>query len=143
VVDASKFAADLKNGSLPDFSFYSPDVDDDGHDTDIATSDLWFERTFSPLLSDPHFKNVLLIATFDENECNTIGPRVSPATIASCKGDLNQVYTVLYGAGVKSGATTDASYNHYSLLRTIENGLGLATLGNQDETAAPITGIWE
>lgn len=143
VVNATQFEKDLKNKTLPDFSFYTPNMDDDAHDTDMAYGERWFAKKFSPLIARPEFKDVLLIVTFDENECATVGHWVTAEKRAACKGDSNQVYTVFYGRGIKAGSSSDGLYNHYSLLRTIEAGFGLGTLGKQDEKAAVISGIWE
>ena len=142
IVDASEFESDVKKNQLPDFSFYTPNMDNDAHDTDIGTADRWFKNTFEPLLDLPGFKDVVLIVTFDENECNTIGPWVASAKVASCKGDTNQVYTIFYGAGVMRGVRSRFFANHYSLLKTIEAGFGLGSLGKQDEDAEVISGIW-
>ncbi|MDE2491050.1 MAG: acid phosphatase [Elusimicrobia bacterium] len=126
VTDASSFASDLQGGSLPDFSLFVPNLDDDGHDTGVAVADQWLSSTFGPLLGAPAFsQDTLLIVTFDE------GTRSD-----------NRVYTVLYGAGVAPGSTSDAAYSHYSLLRTIEDGLGLGDLGQGDASAAPVSGVW-
>ena len=38
--------------------------------------------------------------------------------------------------------TYDDVLNHYDLLRTIENVLGLGTLGRFDAAAHPVTGVW-
>jgi hypothetical protein len=49
----------------------------------------------------------------------------------------------LYGAGIKAGATSNILYNHYSILRTIEDAFGLGTMADQDEVATPIKEIWQ
>jgi len=38
--------------------------------------------------------------------------------------------------------TSDFPYDHYSLLRTIEEAFELGTLGLEDTKAVPIGGIW-
>jgi hypothetical protein len=55
----------------------------------------------------------------------------------------NHVYAALAGDSVAPGGTTSTLYDHYSLLRTIEDGLGLETLGRSDAQAAPIAGVWK
>ncbi len=142
IVNASQFIQDVKNNRLPDFAFYTPNMDDDAHDTNISYADDWFKTTFAPLLKLDGFKDVLLVITFDENECNTIGPYVTKEKIAQCQGDPNQIYTVLYGLGVKTGMKSNAHYDHYSLLKTLELGFDLETLGQHDSTATPISGVW-
>jgi hypothetical protein len=127
IVNASSLADDIENGTLPDYAVYIPDLNNDGHDTGVAFADQWLARTFGPWLRDSRFTDgMLFVVTFDE----------SPVT------GPNQIYTALYGPRVISGATSSSRYDHYSLLRTIEDGLGLGTLGQHDAQAAAITGVW-
>jgi phospholipase C len=129
VVDARALSADIQSGNLPDYSFYTPDMDNDGHDTNAAYAARWLQNTFGPLLQDPKFmKDMLFVLTFDEND----------GVISK-----NQVYTVLYGNSVVAGSTSNGAFTHYSLLRTIEDTFGLGTLGQKDAQAIPITGIWK
>lgn len=127
IVDASVLAADVANGTLPDYGLYIPDLNNDGHDTGVAFADAWLARTFGPWLQDPRFTNgMLFVVTFDESPANA----------------PNHVYTGLYGPGVIPGSTSASRYDHYSLLRTIEDTFGLGTLGQHDATASAITGVW-
>ena len=125
IVPASQFATDIANGTLPDFSFYSPDLDNDGHDTGLAYADGALKRIFGPLIDNADFMDgMLLIVTFDEDD-HTQG---------------NKIYTALIGGGFEPGTQDNTRYNHYSLLRTIEDGFGLGSLHLNDETATPIGG---
>jgi len=128
IVEAAGLATDIRQGTLPDCALYVPDVRHDGHDTGVRQADQWLSETFAPLLSDPRFTaNLLFIVTFDE---------------ARRWWRRNHVYTVMYGASVIPGSVANTRYDHYSLLRTIEDLFGLGTLGQHDATASPITGIW-
>jgi hypothetical protein len=128
IVDASQLLTDVQNGTLPDYSFYTPNMNNDGHDTNATYASKWLQGAFGPLLQDPKFiGETLFIVTFDEDD-NLFG--------------ANQVYTVLYGPSVIAGSTSDTKLNHYSLLRTIEDTLGLGTLGQSDASAIAITGVW-
>lgn len=128
IVDDSTFASDLRSGTLPDFSLFTPNLKNDGHDTGADYAASWFSSYFGPLLTDPAFtRDTVLILVFDEDD----------------KSEGNQVYAALYGASIAPGSTSGSAYTHYSVLRTIENGLGLGTLGRNDDAAAPITGIWQ
>ncbi len=128
LVNASMLNDDVHVGTLPDFSLYIPDLDNDGHDTGVAYAARWFSRFFGPLRSDPRFMNgLLLIVTFDESKF--FGG--------------NHVFTALYGDGIAPGSSTDARYDHYSILRTVEEVLGIGTLGKFDAMARPITGVWK
>lgn len=126
-VGADAFFVDLSSGALSDYSFFVPDLNDDGHDTGVAFADKWFAKTFGPLL-DKWPDGVLLVATFDED---------------SDSGGTNQIYTALAGSMVQPGSRDDERYSHYSLLRTIEDQWGLGDLGLNDAKAEPITGIWK
>ena len=127
IMEASALKYDAANGNLPHYSLYIPDVNNDGHHTGVAFADGWMAQTFESLLKNPAFmKDLLLVVTFDE------GSRIS----------FNHIYTALAGASVLPGSVSKNRYNHYSLLRTIEDVLGLDTLGKNDDLASPITGVW-
>ena len=44
---------------------------------------------------------------------------------------------------VESGKTILDNYNHYNVLRTIEENFGLCPLGEGDIGAKPITSVWK
>ncbi len=128
IVDDSGFKSDIAGGRLPDFSLFIPDIKNDGHDTGVAYADKWLSSYVGPLMKDPAFmKDMLLVITFDEDDKSTTS---------------NHIYTAVYGDSVTPGGVSNDSYSHYSLLRTIEDTLGLGTLGQNDASAAPITGVW-
>lgn len=129
IVNEKGLEADIKNGTLADFSLYIPDMNNDGHDTDVAYADKWFSKKFGPLLADAKFLNpsMLFVATFDESELTTPG---------------NHIYTALLGGNVAPGSSSDEEYNHYNLLHLIESGLGIGDLGQNDTAASAITGVW-
>ena len=127
IAPASELYDDVHAGTLPEFALYVPDRNNDGHDTDVEFADRWLGATFSRLLDDPRFmQGTLLVVTFDESKHSG--------------GD--RVYTALYGDSVIAGAVSDYPWNHYSLLRTIEESFHLGTLGLNDESAEPISGVW-
>lgn len=128
VVPASVLDDDVANGTLPNFALYVPNDSNNGHDTGIGKADRWLRQRFEPLLRDPKFADgTLLVITFDEG--SDAGPNI--------------VYTILVGAGVRPGAVSNAWYDHYSLLRTIEDIFKLGTLGRHDETASAIHDVWQ
>ena len=51
-------------------------------------------------------------------------------------GSDNRVVTILAGDTVKLGYRSGSAYDHYSLLRTIEAGLGLQPMTANDGNAA-------
>lgn len=124
---ASALSGDIQAGRLPDYSLFIPNMNDDGHDTSVKYADKWFRRRFGPILADKGLmKKLVVVATFDEDH----------------KTQENRIYTALHGAGVRPGARSDVRYDHYSLVRTVEDAFGLGTLGREDAKASPIEGIW-
>jgi Phosphoesterase family len=132
IVAASTLAQDIKAGTLPDYSLYAPDSKNNGHNTSATYADTWLSTTFGPLLQDPRFTTgLLLVVTFDEDEQFWLFP------------SSNHVLTVLFGDSIQPGATSDKKYNHYSLLRLVEDRFDLGNLGENDTNPPAITGIWK
>ena len=129
VVNSGSLKTDLAAGSLPDYSFYVPNLNNDGHDTGPLVADKWAGETFAPLLKDRRFMNgMLVVFTFDEDDGVTLA---------------NHIYSVLVGDSVKAGSVSADRYDHYSVLRTIEDVWELGTLDKNDLKATPITGVWK
>jgi acid phosphatase len=127
IVPAGQFRQDLASSSLPEFSLYVPNNRHNGHDTDVAAADRWLRDTFGELIKDSVFMSqTLLIVTYDE-----------PG-----KDGTQPIYTALVGAGIRPGARSGTCYDHYNMLRTIEEVLGLGTLGAGDQRVSPIGEIW-
>jgi hypothetical protein len=129
IVEASELDRDIAAGTLPRFSFYVPDNQHNGHDSNVTVADRWLRARFAPLLADPRFNSDLLfIVTFDESSKST---------------RHNPVATILLSPRVVPGIRSDHHYDHYNLLRTIEAALDLGTMGKNDATAEAISGIWQ
>jgi len=144
VVPAERF--DRRN--LPAFAMYAPDACHDGHDIcggplekakggigrtgpgrrQLDQAAAWLEVFLEPLLADPEvMKDTLVVVTFDESEDEA----------------HNHIYTVFLGGMVERGAEVLACYDHYNVLRTIEDNFGIGTLGAEDERSVPIvSGVW-
>ena len=144
VTDMGNFIADPQKNPLPEYMFYSPNLDDDGHDPKsnpqlglkksadwlrvFLTTWLHFDdKTWVP--KDEQLKRTLVIVTYDESEGDNKPERI---------------YTVFLGAMVKP-QEVKAAYNHYSVLRTIEDNFGLDPIHKEsgDGAAPVITGIWK
>ena len=127
IVPASQLDADLQNRELPRFALYIPDLNDDGHNTSVAFAGAWLRDRFEPLLADPNFMaGLLFVVVFDEGRVP--GP--------------NRVYCAFLGAGVRPGSVSFTRYDHYDLLRTIEEIFHTGTLQRLDDFATVISGIW-
>lgn len=112
--------------TLPQMSFVVPDLCNDMHDCLVWTGDTWLKNNLGAYATWAKTHNSLLVITFDEDN------RLSG----------NRIPTVLYGQPVKAGATTSTTYNHYDLLRTLEDTQGLTTHAGNAADAKDITGVW-
>src|SRR3979411_3342310 len=111
VVGASQFIRDARAGKLPNYSFYTPNMFNDGHDTSLEVSSGWLQGFIQALESTAAMRQrTLVVITWDEG-----GNRD------------NRVLTLLLGPVVNPGKY-GATLTHYSLLRTIEDNFGLSTL---------------
>ena len=72
VVPASQFAADLAEGKLPSFVWYTPNLINDGHDGTNADVDHSLESIVSPVLASAWYKaGGRIIITWDESQQRT------------------------------------------------------------------------
>ncbi|MDN3359594.1 alkaline phosphatase family protein [Actinomadura sp. DC4] len=111
--------------TLPKVSFVTPNLCSDMHDCSVATGDTWLKNHLGAYATWARTHNSVLIVTFDED--NLLNG--------------NRIATVLYGQPVTAGGTSATRYNHYNVLRTIEDMYGTSHAGNA-ASAADITGIW-
>ena len=109
---------------LPAFAFVTPDLCDDGHDCPTSTADAFLARFTAPLLALPR---TVIFVVFDEG--------VSDA------GGGGHVLALALGTAVRPHTASAQPSNHYTLLRTIEDALGLPHLG-RSATTPPLDGIW-
>ena len=128
IVDADQLDQDIANNQVPDYSFYIPNLDDDGHDTGVSFANDWFRNRFGALMQKPNFMSgMAIIATFDES------------------GNLfdNHIYTAIVGEGIKAGSEFSGELNHFSLLNMIEDNFTLGDLGQRDTDANRVLEIWQ
>jgi hypothetical protein len=113
IVAGTQLSTDISQGTLPTFAWYTSNIKNDGHDTDVTFAGNWLHTFLSSTGATSHFDVVLV--TFDEDESD------APS---------NQVYTAIAGRAVTNAGTTDnTALNHYSVLKTLETNFGLGNLG--------------
>lgn len=134
-VDSSKsnnyFAEDAKKG-LVAYSFYTPNLNHDGHDTTVQVAGEWVRKFLDRTFAEKLRAGTLVVITFDESGGN----------------EDNRIFTLFLGDMVKDASQQDPAalnrrYTHYSVLRTIEDNFGLEPLTANDRTTSPITDIWK
>jgi len=120
IVPETVFQSDVKV-SLPNFGYYTPNLDNDSHDQDLNFSGAYLQKFldnyYTPYATTT-WKNTLFMITFDEDE-NVEGNHV-----------------VAFFKNVALSASTDnGSYTHYSITSFVENNWGLGDLGQHDVNA--------
>jgi phosphatidylinositol-3-phosphatase len=134
--------------ATPAFSFLAPNLCNDGHDAPcadgapggLAQADRFLARWVPIIMAAPAYQNSgLIVITFDEGsdaaaccgESSGLGPSHPSVPLPGKTGPGGgRVGTVLLSPLVRPGTVSTAPYNHYSLLRTIEDIFGLPHLGD-------------
>jgi hypothetical protein len=122
-----QLARDLAGGTLPAFSFVTPNVLHDMHTGTIAQGDRWLAANLPAILGSHEYTDgsTAVFITWDEGHHGTVGEQcASNTTDESC-----HVATIVISPSTTPGSRPAALFNHYSLLRTAEQLLGLPPLG--------------
>ncbi|HXB14813.1 MAG TPA: alkaline phosphatase family protein [Solirubrobacteraceae bacterium] len=126
IVPLTALAADLRAGTLPAYSFISPNLCDDGHDCSLATADRFLARTMPAVIHELGPRGFLVLS-WDEGTLDT-----------GCCGDAHggRIATIVAGPGVARGARAAQPLDHYGVLATIERALGLPLLAHAADPGA-------
>lgn len=182
IVSDVEFWKDVANNSLPEYSWFTPDIWNDGHylynthiDTNPRTQlvpqlSAWLEHVFlgdietsdlqggaatgltklglnlnvDLLLTDPKKawaesnvpEGTLIVVTFDEADYDANGYDTN-------YDGPNQIYTVLLGDMIEPGTTISTPYNHYNLIRTVQENFQLGSLKKNDYGANWFRFLWD
>lgn len=125
------FVQDAKKG-LVAYSFYTPNTNHDGHDTNVTVAAAWLKKFLDETFTEKLRQGTLVVVTFDESGGNRD----------------NRIFTLFLGDMVKPANQQDPGalgrhYTHYNVLRTIEDNFGLEPLTANDRDAQAITDIWK
>jgi acid phosphatase len=138
IVNAKQFEIDLASGELPVYSWYTPNLINDGHSLSAT------EQKFDPRDHDRHV-NIDNIACF---LCRFLGEdpiaKFPPETLlyitfdeAYPYHDSYAIYSLLIGDMLPAGTQRFEPYNHYSQLASVELNFGLGSLWRNDASARP------
>ena len=111
---------DVPLGPTPDvsakFTFITPNMCSDMHDCSVSAGDSWLSTWVPRILDSAEYKSgtTAVFITFDEDDSSA----------------SNHIATFVLAPSTPAGTNDSGSYNHYSMLRTTEEMLGLpVTLG--------------
>jgi phosphatidylinositol-3-phosphatase len=98
-----------------DYSLIVPNMCNDAHDCPLTTADAWLKNVVPRILDSPAWKDGgVLFITFDEADGQD--------------REANRVATVVIAPSIVPGTRSSVPHSHYSLLRTVQDGLGLDCL---------------
>jgi len=117
---------DVPLGFSPDlsakFTFVTPNLCNDTHDCSVSTGDRWLQTFLGKVFASRQYRagRTAVFLTWDEDD----------------SGHSNHIATIVAAPAVKPGRTTGRAFNHYSMLRTTEEMLGLGHIGNAATAAS-------
>ena len=137
-VPYARLATDLAHSQLPQFSFITPNLIDDMHNGTIAQGSKWLASHLPAILNSAQYKNgsTAIFLTWDEGE---EGQEVRGERCSANTSDVScHIPMLVISPSTKAGTKSGTLFNHFSLLATTEQLLGLAKLG-QAASAATMT----
>lgn len=147
VVDLSALPADLAAVSTtPNFSYLTPNLCDDGHDSPcvdgrpggLASVDAWLRVWVPRILNSPAYRrDGMLVITADEADspqsdasaCCGEGPGPNAPLPGIIGPGGGRVGALVLSHWTRGGTWSTTPYNHYSLLGSLEDVFGLPYLG--------------
>jgi acid phosphatase len=131
LVPFTKFASDLANHTLPNFSYIVPDLLHDAHDGSLSTADAWLKSNIAPLLSSATFqKDGILIIVFDES------------LDSDTQHGGGHVAAIVIGPKVKHGSRSTTPYQHQNTLKTLMKAIGLGSFPGAAGSATGMTDLF-
>jgi phosphatidylinositol-3-phosphatase len=155
LVDFSQLSSDLASGNVPDYSWISPDQCHDMHGrggggpTDpcdfsqiqslISTGDQFLRDTVGAIQASPAWNgNSVIFITWDESDFTGSPTDFGFGDTGGCctaNPGGGHVLTLVISHSDHTARQSAVAYNHYSMLRTIEDGWRLGCLAATCDTA--------
>ena len=155
VVDFSQFTSDLANGTVPDYSWISPDQCHDMHGRAatpadpcdfsqvqalISTGDTFVMNTVQAIMNSSAWNgNSVILIAWDEADFTGSGFQGFGDDSGCCDAVPGEgggrVVMLTISHSDRSARTSNVAYNHYSMLATIEDGWKLGCLAFACDTA--------
>jgi phosphatidylinositol-3-phosphatase len=126
-VPFTQLSGDLANGTLPAFSFVTPNMTDDMHNGTVAQGDTWLAANVPPILASSAYtsNSLVVVITWDEGAGGTTSNCATNTTDVGC-----HVATLVISPSTVPGTRSKTLFNHFSLLGTTESLLKVPQLGS-------------
>jgi len=128
VVPLAAISRDLSSGDMADFVWITPNENHNSHDAPVETGDDWLRDFVPQILGSPAWmQGGLLFITWDEGNDD-----------GGCCGQSGggHVPLVVIAPGMRPGARTASPFDHYGLLRAIEDLWQLPPLGHSSRASS-------
>jgi phospholipase C len=145
MVPDNQLAVDLMTRKLPNYSLVVPDQCNDMHGTGgcsstdplIKAGDRYVGTTVSEIMASPLWRdgNNAIVVTWDEDDFSDSG-QLGTGCCGADPGGGHVATIVITNHGPRH-LTDNTAYNHYSLLRTLEDAFGLTHLAHAGDAAVP------
>jgi phospholipase C len=130
-----QFYDDLRGGVLPAYSFISPNLVNDGHDSDVATADAYLARLVPMITAAPNYQagDTALVITYDEGS----GP--DRQVNEDCTDQLSDLAGLQPSCAIPfivvspytvPGTQDQEFCTLYCLTKTVQDSFGLPLLGH-------------
>lgn len=107
--------ADLRKGSIANYVFITPNLENDMHDGSIVQGDVWLSKVVPMITGSETFKkDGALFITWDEGSTGS--------------DDNNPVGMIMLSPFIKAGYTNNTAYSHTSYLKTIQEIFNVSPL---------------
>jgi phosphatidylinositol-3-phosphatase len=134
LVPFTQLSADMIAGTVPNFAFIAPNVEDDAHDCPtggsvcldsdkLTAADNWLKVHIDPLIQSPALANSVFIIVFDES---------LDVDVVNGGG---KIAVMMAGSHVKAGFKSTTLYQHQSTLRLVMDLLRVADHPGNSATA--------
>lgn len=125
-----------REATAPAFSVVTPNLCDDMHNCGVATGDSWLKQWIPKITASTVYKanDTAIFIIWDEGEggsYSSLENCAAHATDVSC-----HVAAIVVAPSVPAGRQVATAFTHFSLVRTVDNLLGLPTLNAQAKAAA-------
>ena len=127
VVPLTQLGQDESRHTLPTFIWITPNLCNDMHDCSTATGDHFLSGLVPPLLRALGTRG-LLVLTWDEGSSDNGCCRLASG---------GHIATIVAGPGARRAARLHTPVDHYSLLQTVEDLLGVRRLGGSACACTP------